>query len=99
MDVKAHDLVHVGYEPDSKSYCLWNPATCTIIFSQDIKFYEACLPLHSMDIHQLPPEDAENLEDNFLIGVVQNSIPVDSTPSVPLVSSPPSSPMPPPLPS
>lgn len=45
LDNTAEDLIHIGYEPDSKSYRLWNPATRTITVSQDVQFNEACFPL------------------------------------------------------
>lgn len=44
LDATAQDLVHVGYEPDLKSYRLWNPATRTITVSRDVTFDEACFP-------------------------------------------------------
>ena len=44
LDKKAIEMIFVGYEPGSKGYCFWNPATRRIIVSCDVTFDEESFP-------------------------------------------------------
>lgn len=72
LDLTSQALIHVGYEPESKSYRLWNPATRAITVSRDVRFDETTFPLRSHDIHKIPRNDAEEIDDDELMGATTN---------------------------
>lgn len=92
LDLTSNDLIHVGYEPESKSYRLWNPATRTITVSRDVRFDESTFPLRNADIHQLPPNDIDEPDDDGSLGTSidnshtppDSSFEINSQPSLPL---------------
>ena len=44
LDKKAVEMIFVGYEPGSKGYRFWNPATRSIVVSRDVTFNEESFP-------------------------------------------------------
>ena len=44
LDKKAIEMIFVGYEPGSKGYRFWNPATRRIVVSRDVTFDEESFP-------------------------------------------------------
>ena len=44
LDKKAIEMIFVGYEPGSKGYRFWNPATRWIVVSRDVTFDEETFP-------------------------------------------------------
>lgn len=87
LDNTAHDLIHVGYEPDSKAYQLWDPVTRKVVVSRDVTFDEACFPLRSMAIHQLPPTEDDD-DDDVSMGSPTPHPAVDHPPPPPASLSP-----------
>lgn len=90
LDNTAIDLVHIGYEPDSKSYRLWNPESRKVIVSRDVVFDEACFPLRSPAIHGLPPNVIDDLADDAYLGASSHTEPYSSTTDTPEPSTEPS---------
>ena len=44
LDVKAIEVMFIGYEPRSKGYWLWDKHTCSVQLSRDVTFDESSLP-------------------------------------------------------
>lgn len=97
LDDTAQELIHIGYEPNSKSYRLWDPATQRIIISRDVRFDESHFPLQDKAIHQIPSEDLDDINDNVPLDSSNSN---DSTasaispPSHPITASPITAPTP-----
>lgn len=90
LDPCAKDLIHVGYKPGSKSYCLGDPHTRKVVVSQDVTLNESFFPLRDPSIHQLPTKDEDCNDDPTFWSVSKDSCdtPHLATPT----SSPPSPP-------
>lgn len=102
LDRCAEDLIHIGYEPGSKSYRLWNPSTKRIVISRDVTFNESSFPLRDQSIHQIPSDDDESDDDLLFQQAINGSTGSDNhtEPSDPLIHpSPPPSPSSQPSPS
>ncbi|KAL7280538.1 hypothetical protein ACG7TL_005470, partial [Trametes sanguinea] len=48
LDKKAVEMIFVGYEPGTKGYKFWNPATRSIVVSRDVIFDEESFPARSI---------------------------------------------------
>jgi hypothetical protein len=56
LDVKAIEVVLVGYEPDSKGYKVWDRHTCSLKQSRNVTFDESSFPAQQgAETHPLPP--------------------------------------------
>lgn len=79
LDACAKDLIHVGYEPGSKSYRLWDPTLKKIIVSRDVTFNESSFPLRTPSIHQIPLEDDESDDESLCHTVTPHPVSPDTT--------------------
>ncbi|KAL7281585.1 hypothetical protein ACG7TL_004902 [Trametes sanguinea] len=48
LNKKAVEMIFVGYEPGTKGYKFWNPATRSIVVSRDVIFDEESFPARSI---------------------------------------------------
>lgn len=111
LDVKAVEMVFVGYELGSKGYCFWNPATRSIVVSRNVTFDETDFPARrdtsnhrevTPDNHPFPFPDSDSLDDapDADSGDVDVPIPLELAPPPPPVPGQPPAPPPdvPPVP-
>ncbi|CDO74894.1 hypothetical protein BN946_scf184988.g1, partial [Trametes cinnabarina] len=102
LDKKAVEMIFVGYEPGTKGYKFWNPATRSIVVSRDVIFDEESFPARSIPgYRRVTPSDNPFPEHEGRSDDVSNSDSGD-LPSIPIPLPPDPSedrpPSPPPAP-
>ena len=108
LDKKAVEMIFVGYEPGSKGYKFWNPATRSFVVSRDVTFDEESFPAHKLPGNRpTTPGDSPFPDHTESSDATSNVDPDDEVPiplpDIPLpdplpevVARPPSPPPPPP---
>ena len=94
LDKKAVEMIFVGYEPGTKGYKFWNPATRSIVVSRDVTFDEESFPARSKTGNRpVTPDDSPFPDDSNQSVDDSNSV-ADDFPHIPF----PDPPVPPPAP-
>lgn len=71
LDPCARELIHVGYDPGSKAYRLWDAQTNRVLISRDVNFNKLYFPMRNHTSHQLSA-DENDIEEELTLGATHD---------------------------